>query len=250
MTEILTQKLGETMTHEILSRLEPENALAERFSRDKASPFTEEITYEFTDDRALLHQYYHLREVMYRRVLGLDNFDGGEDMYDKISHILIARRGKLCIGGCRITMREPDETFSLPMETNGFFLYDKIKDGSLSYRHAETSRFAILSDRYEKDIMREMLRHMFDKLLEQEVKHLFIRSSYPMYRSWKLISTNIGFDNIDLYRNEDIGVPEDPVFPGLKICIARVNLPTLSDAIYSKMPHGQTMPTFLQSNLA
>src|SRR5688572_29624825 len=85
------------------------DGLQNRFARTPKRH--EPIVYEFTDDRALLHQYYRIRETMYRKIHHVDKFSGAEDVYDKISHILIARRGKLCIGGCRLIIREGDEDF-------------------------------------------------------------------------------------------------------------------------------------------
>src|ERR1700761_7681262 len=104
----------------------PKNALEElqdSFLRRFKTPLAQEpIVYEFTNDRALLHQYYRLREIMYRKVFKTEKFVGEEDVHDKLSYILIARRGKLCIGGCRLTIREADEDFSLPMEMPDFKL--------------------------------------------------------------------------------------------------------------------------------
>ncbi|MDE3060927.1 MAG: hypothetical protein KGJ06_07940, partial [Pseudomonadota bacterium] len=84
-------------------------SLQRRFGRTPRLP--EPIVYEFTNDRALLHQYYRIREIMYRKVFNTEKFVGEEDVHDKVSHILIARRGRLVIGGCRLTVREADEDF-------------------------------------------------------------------------------------------------------------------------------------------
>ncbi|MDE3037719.1 MAG: hypothetical protein KGJ21_04625, partial [Pseudomonadota bacterium] len=125
------------------SKNPPEELQTSIFNRfSKVPRRTESVVYEFTDDRALLHQYYHLRETMYRKVFRTDKFVGEEDLHDKISHILVARRGKLVVGGCRLTIRDGDEDFLLPMETPDFRLRRLFKELSLNkLRHSEVSRF-------------------------------------------------------------------------------------------------------------
>ena len=56
-----------------------------RFSR---TPLAHEpIVYEFTNDRAMLHQYYRIREIMYRKTANAHKM-GEEDVYDKLAHVL------------------------------------------------------------------------------------------------------------------------------------------------------------------
>src|SRR5690348_12733151 len=96
-------KSGEETPQNFLEQLQA--SILRRLSKTPLSR-EEPIVYEFTNDRALLHQYYRIRENMYRKVFHTDKFVGAEDVHDKISHILVARRGKLVIGGCRLTIRE------------------------------------------------------------------------------------------------------------------------------------------------
>ena len=107
----------------------------------------EPITFEFTQDPAILHQYYRLREIMYNKTFNVEDYHWGEDSYDRIGHILIARRGNLCLGGCRLIVREGDETWAMPMECEELNLRKTFPELSLDkVRHAEISRFAIMED--------------------------------------------------------------------------------------------------------
>ncbi len=80
------------------------------------------LDYEFTNDPALLEQYYQLREQMFISVWGLKRFHGVEDAFDKDANTLIARMGNLCVGGARILMKVPGNSNQLPMEGDDFNL--------------------------------------------------------------------------------------------------------------------------------
>ena len=79
----------------------------------------------------------------------------------------IARRGKLCIGGCRLIIREADETFALPMETPDFKLRDVFPNLPLrKLRHGEISRFAVMDDDDDKiEIMLAISKLIIEKCL-------------------------------------------------------------------------------------
>lgn len=226
---LLVEELGAEMTQDLISYLKSERAVADRFTREPRH-IEEKVTCEFTDDPALLHQYYQLREIMYKRVHNLARFNGQEDIYDKIGHILVARRGRLVIGGLRIVVREADETFNLPMEEYGLSLRNAFfKDSYCQSRHAETSRFAILSDKFEKEIMYNMLRRMLDKLVELQVSYLFVKSTPVMLRNWRKMSIVLGFP-VEAPCNVD--VPSSPDYPEIKWQIGRVDLP--ASAVFQK----------------
>jgi hypothetical protein len=153
----------------------------------------EPVVYEFTDDPALLHQYYMLREERYRRVFNLKDFNGGEDHYDKLSHTLIARRGRLCLGGCRLTIREGDETWRLPTEVDDYIFRDLFPELSLDkLRHAEISRFVVMEDSSEEDVVYGLSKAMYNKVTNSNIHYLFVSSTYSMARNWRMVSNSFG----------------------------------------------------------
>jgi hypothetical protein len=155
---------------------------------------SEPIVYEFTDDKALLHQYFILRRAMYERVHGIDASSMGEDLYDKISHVLIARRGKLCLGGVRLTVREPDEHWNLPMESADFNLrsaFPNLPFGKVQV--GEVSRFAVMEDSgADNTVMYNLCKVMFDKVLALEVPYFFAKAPYTLARNWRMIARSVG----------------------------------------------------------
>jgi hypothetical protein len=185
-----------------------------RFSRTPKP--LEPVVYEFTDDKALLHQYYIMRE----RMLGTDKYlPRGvlpQDIHDKVSHILIARRDKLCIGGARLTIREGDETFPLPMESDEFKLRDIFPHLPLdTEKHAVISKFAILDDQKNAEILYALCKIMYRRMLKNDVRFLFIRATnIALARNWRLISNTLRPQSTRIC--SEIDVPDSPMYPGEK----------------------------------
>ncbi len=161
----------------------------------------EAVTYELTQDPALLHQYYRLREVKYNKVFNVDGYNWGEDYYDKISHILIARRGNLCLGGCRLIIREGDEKWALPMEKGDFNIRESFPNLALDkLRHAEISRLTVMDDCGD-DILSGLYRAMYDVITNSNIHYLFVKSPYRMARNWRLVANNFGVKTTKIVEN-------------------------------------------------
>lgn len=205
-----------------------QNAVIKRYTKPYGG--NEPIVYEFTQDRGLLHQYYHLREVMYRKMFETDKFKGEEDTHDKLSYILVARRGRLCLGGCRLTVREGDEMWPLPMESENFKVRELFPMLSLlNERHGEISRFAIMEDcGNENEIFYGLCKLMYEKVIELRVHYLFAKSTYTLARNWRLIANKFGVRTTKICN--ELKVPENPIHPGVEWFV------TLSDlsGVYEK----------------
>lgn len=191
-----------------------QDALIRRFGKS-AKPI-EPILYEFTNDKALLHQYFVMRE----RMLGTDRFLPKDvlpqDLHDKISHILIARRGKLCIGGGRLTIREGDEMFPLPMETDEFKLRNLFPQLPLDKeRHAVGSKFAIHDDHKNSELLYAMCKIMHDKVIASGIRYYFVRATnITLARNWRLIFNTLLPKSTRICT--EIDVPDSPFYPGQK----------------------------------
>ena len=189
-----------------------QDMLIRRFRRTPKA--LEPIVYEFTDDKAILHQYFILRE----RMLGTDKFlPKGvvpQDVHDKISHILIARRGTLCIGGARLTIREGDEAFPLPMESDDFKLRELFPDLPLDReRHAVVSKFTILDHEKNHDILYALCKIMYEKVIQLNIQYLFARATnMTLARNWRLIGNMFCPKSTRICT--EIDVPDSPMYPG------------------------------------
>ena len=174
------------------------------------------MVFEFTDDPAFLHQYYRIRDQIFGRDIGLSDNEGGADLHDKISHILVARRGNLVIGACRLTVREANETFLLPMESQDFQLRKLFHDLPLTKeRHGVLSKFAILEEQNQRDILYGLCQVMYDKVISMDIHYLFARATnFTLARNWRLIANSFGARHTKICENID--VPDNPNFPGEK----------------------------------
>lgn len=206
------------------SKNHEEELLLERFRRKRFKRVP--IKYEFTQDRALLHLYYVLRQEMYRRTYGSCEFPAQEDLHDKISYTLIARRGNLVVGGCRLTVREADEKFPLPMETDNFNLREVFRGTSLDldkHKHGEMSRFAVMNDfKRNREVMIEMSRIIIQKAINLKLKCFFLKSNYLIARNWRMIANHLQLENEIM---EHIKVPPPPHSTDVKwyLCAGYVN---------------------------
>lgn len=195
-----------------------EEEIIARFRRKmgRSTSPSEPVVFEFTQDPALLHQYYRLRVEMYYRVLGTRDFSEREDPYDRISHILIARQGKLCLGGCRITVREPGEDLALPMENEHFHLKSVFPGLKLDrVAHAELSRFAIMADRNEWEILYTMSQLVVNKTKQLGIDYFFARSIYSMARNWRKMATATELYNAHIV--EGLEIPGIPGYDDIKM---------------------------------
>jgi hypothetical protein len=201
------------------------SGLEKRFGRTPrpAAP----VVYEFTEDRALLHQYYRIRETMYRKIHNTDKFVGKQDWHDKIAHILIARRGKLCVGGCRLIVREGDEDFLLPMEDEGFGVRKAFPHLPLTQvRHGEISRFAVLDDdESHLEIMLALSQVIIDKCVSEDLAYIFLKCpGAVMARNWrKVIFAHCGQEDVRICN--EIAVPHDPDYPEIRWVLIKATLP-------------------------
>lgn len=201
-------------------------ATARRMRDRKKEP----VTYEFTNDPALLHQYFLIREVMYhRRQFNQQKSLAIQDEHDKISHILIARVGNVCVGGCRLTVREGDEDFPLPLESDGTNLRETFSQLSLrDSRHAELSRFAVFERYSENEILLGLSKHMYEKVKSLRIRYVFAHAKLDLAVNWIRVAKRFGVKSVRLC--EEVNLPEHPIFPGIKFYLSVAEMPDTAPA--------------------
>jgi len=211
-----------------------QDALIKRFTRNAKQP--EPVVFEFTNDKGLLHQYYRLRDQMFGGGRSFNENESQQDIHDKISEILVARRGRLVIGACRLTVREGDETFMLPMEEDHFKLRELFPDLPLAKeRHGVISKFAILEEHNARDILYGLCKIMYDKVIMSDIHYLFARGrNYVLARNWRLIANSFGATHTRIC--EEINMPDDPNFPGEKPYLTFSNLADLCLKEFPRVP--------------
>nr|AAO64420.2 long chain N-acyltryptophan synthase [uncultured bacterium CSL1] len=193
-----------------------ESSMVRKFMGTRSAP--KPLVYEFTDDVALRQQYYQMRENMFINVWGLKSFFGGEDKFDSISQILVARQGNLCIGGLRLTISTPQNTVSLPLETEDFQLCDLVPELELHDKtYAELSRYAVLPDFQGPEIYFEGSRRLFARALAQGVEYAFAISPLGQARNYRRTATALGL-GCEIRKN--IEVPDRDNYEGIKMYLS------------------------------
>lgn len=223
-----------------------QDALIRRFSRAPKQP--EPVVFEFTNDHALLHQYYRLRDQAFGRDNMHSDGSGGADIHDKISEILVARRGNLLIGACRLTMREGDESFLLPMEDENFKLREAFPHLPLNKeRHATISKFAILEEHRQQDILHGLCKIMFEKVVASDTHYIFVRTTSVLARNWRMIANSFGANHTRICT--EVSVPLIPNFDE-KAYLVMSDLSDLCQQQFPRIPApSQRQLTLVDENL-
>jgi len=188
-------------------------------ARQKFSPDSGPLTYEFTKDPGYLHQYYRLREEMYISVWGLKHFDGQEDSFDADCHTLVARVGNHVVGGCRLIVVNPYSDNLLPLESEQFRLQNVLPGLNIeSCKIAECSRLAVLPE-YRMQVSRKLQILLTDHARDVGSSYAFAIAPAAQARSYKTYLRSRGYDFIIT----DVKVPEREEFEGIKMCLQMVD---------------------------
>jgi hypothetical protein len=205
-----------------------DDRVAKRFSRLSAQP--KPLVYEFTRDAGYLHQYFRLREEMFMRIWGLNNFNGAKDPYDDHSEIVIARIGNLVIGGCRMTFTYPNDHKKLPMEKDDFNLREQAPELFAAGRPiVEISRLAILPEYQNSMVMLEVCRDMLKLAVEKRAAYGVSIAPVALARNYRKVMFMFGLE-WEIQRK--VQVPDREEYEGIKMAFSVMNLAPLykSDA--------------------
>lgn len=184
-------------------------------SRHASAAMPLPVEYQFSTDPALLHQYYHLRTRMFISVWGLKDFDAAEDFYDPISDILIARQGKLCVGGARLTFSYPGKRVVMPMEAAGFQLSELLPELDLEHRsYGECSRMAVLPEFRTKEMAFQLRYQLIKQCLRRNADYAFWIAPLPQARNYRQTCVNLG---LGCSIRTDVTVPDREEYEGIKM---------------------------------
>jgi hypothetical protein len=177
--------------------------------------------YEFTTEQRFLEQYYKIREDCYREDLGLDDFSGAEDEYDRIGHIAIVRHGDEVIAGARLVICKPHSGIKLPLEEEGFIIKELFPElGLEDVAYCEVTRLAILPAFREGSVHKELTELMIEKSIKEGCYYHFSVAPLLQARNSRILGKRLGVLHII---RTDIEVPYKPIYRHLnqeKICLS------------------------------
>ncbi len=176
------------------------------FRRHRRLREAEELTYEFTTDPALLHQYYVLRSILLYRAVGSE-ISTEADSYDERSHILVARKGNQVVGGVRLIIRDPRKGDKpLWLERGGFSLADQLPQLELDKTpYCDFSRLAILEEFQQTGASLRMYEELYKLSSSYGVKYHFATATAPALRIQKRMLQKMGHH---IYILPQVSVPE------------------------------------------
>lgn len=122
------------------------------------------IEFRVTEEKALLLQYYALRERCFRAELGLPDFDGSEEELDRQGRVLLAIQDGECVGGARISARLvlPSQAQSLAINQETCCMWE---------------RFVIDPAVRKLPLIREFIAQLVEASKESGYRHAMVLSS-------------------------------------------------------------------------
>ncbi|OMH38015.1 hypothetical protein [Motiliproteus sp. MSK22-1] len=172
------------------------------------------ISFEFSKEPALLEQYYNIREECFRRELGIQSFDGGENDFDRWGRILIVRDGDRCIGGARLSGSTPYSPGLLPLENNGFMVlkvFSKLALEGKSY--CQWTRLALLPEYRSMENLQALALSMIQNARACGYSYAFSVAGSNRSRLYRKIYKVLDYD----YEiRTDLSVPAEQGFMGLE----------------------------------
>ena len=200
-----------------------DDALVKRFSRTSREP--KSLIYEFTRDEGYLHQYFRLREEMFIRIWGLENFNGSRDEFDDLSDIVVARIGNLVVGGARMTFTSALHPQQLPMEKDDFILRERVPYLFVGNRPVvEISRLAILPEYQNSMVMVEICRDMLKLAIQKRAAYGVSVAPLALARNYRKVMCMFGLEG-EIQRK--IVMPEREEYEGIKMAFSIMNLAPL-----------------------
>jgi len=181
------------------------------------------VLFEITKDAELLNQYFALREKTFKRVLGLNQFDGSGEQIDEHSDIFIARIGRRVIGGVRIF--GGTSTRGLPLESESQSLGSQLPELQLgSYRYCQWMRLTLTqeTDIPAKELHREFFLALAITTNQLGYRYGFCVSSKIHQRLYKQTFSKIGYVHSGC---NDVQVNSEEEFNTLEhiLCVTDLN---------------------------
>lgn len=193
-----------------------EKELEQRYAR-KITPHAD-LTFEFTRDPALLHQYYLLRQRVYTEQWGLRNFSAEPDAFDRRGMILVVRKGRLVVAGIRMVIRMPRSRKPLQIETDGIDLRKELPELHLERTpYCEFSRFACLPEYRGADMFVRIYRALKRKAIAHRLRYGFVLAPHSQIRNYRMMSR---FEGEEYIIREDVPVPDHEDFEGIRMVLS------------------------------
>ncbi len=155
----------------------------------------EEKTF-FTKDPKLLEEYYHLRTNSYRDDWNFQNFEEGENRFDKWGHVVVTMRDGKVVGGMRVMFS--DECQFLSNEIPGTqYSYEKFirkYDPRENIVIGEVSGVVVHKEHRNETVTMALFDCAFKTSEKHGCHYAFGVSAATVCRSYRRTLAKIGYD--------------------------------------------------------
>ncbi len=177
---------------------------------------TRDLVFEYTRDPDLLRQYYRMYEQRFQLIHSAWQYrHAEEDEHDRRAHILIARRGRQCVGGARLSIKTPSKPDALPVELGDFRVarfFPELEERGLSV--CQASRFAVLAEYGGGELIRLLQWHLTRKMIGLGMNMFFATAPMSNARVYRKYCRSLGYRNIRIHL--DIEIPRYPMCDNIK----------------------------------
>jgi len=230
---MLEQATQYSENNEFLEGASMEHVLQEdmMFRRHRRLREAEELTYEFTTDPALLHQYYVLRSLIFDRALQV-SLPAEADEIDQQSDILIARQGNQVVGGVRMQIIEPHSDTKTMINQYGGDAKKTLPNLDLDKkRYCELSRMVIPEEFQNSDVVSGIFSSLLERSLKEHIDYGLLIGMKSALRVHRKIFNRLG---VDVSCIDKINVPDAEELVGKDFGMIVVN--NLSASHYNATP--------------
>lgn len=189
----------------------------------------------FTKDDDLLNDYYTIREKCYRKVKnGPQNFDGREDLYDRLSDILVVTYRDIVVGGVRIFGNLSCD--HIPLETKDFRLKKLLPEFDLeNNNYCEFGRLSLLDSFRNHDMLDNIVEDLVTFSIAKGYKYLFFISPLVQARCYQQSLQRIGFYGaFKIYRDLKMIDKTEDECGGLDMFLSSVEFPPTWNGIQNR----------------
>ncbi len=204
------------------NREQIEKEMVQRFLRVPRQTNYGDIVYEFTRDPALLQQYYELRQYMYTHRISSPCYEAKPTPHDKVGKILVARMGKLCVGGVRMIIKTPRSRHNLTLEDDGVDIKTLLPEYGLEHTaYTEYSCLVRLPEFRGHDFILHYHEAARRKAKAYGAKYIFYISSGEHARNYRVMFRNHK-DKCRIF--DHIEIPDQERYEGTKMVLSVIEL--------------------------
>lgn len=217
---IETMKIEPAPVVERLPDYPPSDISEEGFARRFGKPYEgHAVVCELTSDIGLLHQYLLLCEDRYSALFGIG---APTELKTGDYEMLVAGAKNQTIGGCALTIKEPETGATLPMEKAGLALASVFPVLPItSVRLMEISHLVMLPDFQASGVMVSLCHEALHHAVSRNVRYVFALAPVALAKAYSKAADAFGL-TCNIFTN--VAVAAELPYEGEKLVLCVMDL--------------------------